>query len=164
MKLQRIMNIAWIGICACVGGIISEQLLHGPTDAIAREAYNNAREILRDVKGKPRIDMGVYDNNQPSVNLIGEDGRVRMQQSLYDGASNPGDRGLPVTTLYDNNGRLRMLLRIGAGKNQSPMLIMKDSLQRDRLILGLSINEAGEEPFMVIIDKSGAKHTLFGEF
>lgn len=164
MKMQRIVNLAWIGICACLGGIISENLFHGSADAVARELYENAREVLRDSKGKVRIDMGVYTNNQPSVNLIGEDGRLRMQQAIADGSSNGGDGGLPITSLYDNNGRQRLLLRLAGGKNQSPMLVMRDSRQRDRLIIGLHVNDAGEEPYMVIIDKTGAKHTLFGEF
>jgi len=52
-------------------------------------------------------------------------------------------------TFYDNDGRLKMLLRIQAGANAvARAWVMKDNSQHDRIVMGLSLSGADEEPFL----------------
>lgn len=115
-----------------------------------------------DPAGRLRLDIGVY-NNQPIQDLYGEDGKLRLQIGTYGGEVSSAEKGLPMIGFSDNQGRLKMLLRL-AGQNQSPVLVMKDNQQNDRVVLGLSLNNANEEPFLATFDRNGNKHMVFGEY
>ena len=88
--------------------------------------------------------------------LYGPDGKHRLQFGTYTASS---EQGLPLIGFSDNGGNLRLLLRL-AGQNESPVLIFKDKSHRDRIVIGLGMNEADEAPFFSYIDKDGATHNL----
>ena len=92
--------------------------------------------------------------------VMGPDGKQRAQVAVYDA---PGEAGLPMIGLTDNSQNLRLLLRL-AGTNSSPVLVMKDRQHRDRLVIGLSLNDGGEEPFIASFDKKGQKKLLLGSY
>jgi hypothetical protein len=94
------------------------------------------------------------------LSVNGSDGKQRAQIAVYDA---PGEAGLPMIGLWDNNQNLRLLLRL-AGTNSSPVLVMKDKEHRDRLVLGLGLNDGGEEPFMASFDRNGQKKMIFGSY
>lgn len=160
MNKRRMVELALICFFAFLGGVASEHVF---IRQAAAAGYGESMENYRDRDGRVRLNIGVT-NGQPSANLWGEDGTSRMQLGTYDGSVIPGEKGLPVITLSDNQGHLKMLLRMAPGKNQSPVLVMKDNQQRDRIVMGLSLNDDGEEPFLVYFDKNGGKHAVFGAF
>jgi hypothetical protein len=92
--------------------------------------------------------------------VMGPDGKQRVQLAVYDA---PGEAGLPLIGLSDNNQNLRLLLRL-AGMNSSPVLVMKDKEHRDRLVIGLGLNDAAEEPFIASFDKNGQKKMVLGSY
>jgi hypothetical protein len=159
MNKRRAIDLAMMCFFAFAGGMVSEQLFSKPAYAALSESLSS----FHDSGGTTRLSVGVY-NGQPQENIMGEDGKLRMQLGTYDGSVIAGEKGLPVMTFSDNLGRLKMLLRIAPGNNQSPVLVMKDNKQNDRIVMGLSLNGASKEPFLVYFDSSGNKHAVFGTF
>ena len=92
--------------------------------------------------------------------VMGPDGKQRVQVAVYDA---PGEAGLPMIGLSDNNENLRLLLRL-AGTNSSPVLVMKDKEHRDRLVIGLGLNDGAEEPFIASFDRNGQKKMILGSY
>lgn len=101
--------------------------------------------------------------NEKVIRLYGPDGRERLQLGTYDGSYSKAEKGLPLIGFSDNKGGLRLLFRL-AGRNESPVLVFKDSHHRDRMVIGLGLNENKEEPFIAFFDKSGKKHLLMGNY
>jgi hypothetical protein len=94
------------------------------------------------------------------VYVYGPDSNPRMAMGTYAAS---GEKGLPFMGLSDNKGDLRLLFRL-FGPNEVPVLIFKDSHHRDRMVIGLGLNDSGEEPFIATFDKSGKKHLLMGKY
>lgn len=111
-----------------------------------------------DAKGVARLDSGLIDGN-PIQDFYGPDGKIRLQFGTYTAA---GEAGLPLVALSDNQGEIRLLLRL-AGANESPVLIFKDKQHRDRMIMGLGLS-GEQEPFLAYFDKNGQKRMAFGEY
>lgn len=153
MKAQVIFKIFLTCLFAFIGGAFSSQILGSNT---ARAAQEEIKEFF-DISGIKRLDLGVY-NNAGIMDIYGENGSPRLQFGTY---TQPGEKGLPMAVFSDNNGHIKMLLRL-AGANQSPVLIFKDSKGSDRMILGLALNDGSEDPFLTYTDSEGA-HTLFGK-
>ena len=65
--------------------------------------------------------------------------------------------------LYDNKHNIRLLLRL-AGHNESPVLVFKDTNHRDRMVIGLGMEGADQEPFIAVLDKNGGKKMLTGNY
>jgi len=160
MKKYRVLNLLLVCIFAFAGGVVSQPLMKIGVSLAAD--IEQERQVFRDQSGRGRLDIGVY-NDQPMEDLYGADGKLRIQIGTYTGDVSSAEKGLPVMTFSDNQGRLKMLLRI-AGPNQSPVLVMKDNQERDRVVLGLSLGDAGEEPFLATFDKNGVKHMVFGDY
>ena len=132
-----------------------------PKDALAEMGQTLNAERLFFVGADGRVGGQVYMGaNGAILNLNGKDQVQRLQMGTYD---NPGEAGLPMLGLSDNKGNLRMLLRL-AGTNESPVLIFKDREHRDRIIIGLGLNDLDEEPCFATFDKNGNKHMLTGSY
>lgn len=101
----------------------------------------------------------MFASTQPMF-FYGEDGQPRLQMGMYTA---PGEKGLPLVGLSDNHGRLRMLFRL-AGANESPVIVMKDTNGRDRLVMGLGLNDPQQAPFLSLVDGSGAHQNVFGQY
>ena len=159
MKKDRVLSLLLVCVFAFAGGVVSQPLMKIGTSLAAD---GDERQVFRDLSGRGRLDLGVYQD-QPMENLYGADGKLRIQIGTYTGDVSSAEKGLPVMTFSDNQGRLKMLLRI-AGPNQSPVLVMKDNQERDRVVLGLSLGDSGEEPFLATFDRNGGKHMVFGDY
>lgn len=114
---------------------------------------------LNDGKNGKGVNLYVNDG-QGGQAFYDELGRMRLQLGTYPGA---GERGMPMLGLSDSKGELRLLMRT-AGSNESPVIIMKDHNGSDRIVMGLALSDAGEEPFLSIVDQYGARHNIFGSY
>lgn len=182
MKKKHVLELAVICLFAFLGGFVSD-LVFKPTPSHAEsqdvsfanlvgqnrrlsiDAFvkgNEVTEQFYDAAGNARLNFGLR-MGQPVENFIGEDGQVRLQLAIYPGNVDPNEQGLPFIGFSDNKGALKMLFRL-AGRNGSPVIVMKDNQHRDRIVMGLALNDANEEPFLAIFDKNGNKKMIFGEY
>jgi hypothetical protein len=137
---------------------------------LAWKTADRATQMFYDERGQSRMDLGIY-NDQPMQNFYGDDGKIRLQigtyPGTYTGVSQAGpatsERGMPMMGFSDNSGNLKMLFRL-AGGNQSPVIIMKDNQHRDRIVMGLALNDGKQEPFLATYDNDGNKKMIFGDF
>lgn len=88
---------------------------------------------------------------------------LRLQLGTYDGSVSRSEKGLPLVGLSDNGQRLRFLLRL-AGKNESPVLVFKDTRGADRMVIGLRLADGSQEPFIATFDRNGKKQLLTGQY
>ena len=154
---RNVFSFATFATFAFAGGFAA-QILLGP---IAARAQLDAESYfaLHDAKNKNGIYMYVSDG-QPGAVMYGEDGKMRLQMGTYNAGS---ERGQPLFGLSDAKGHLRLLLRL-AGTNNSPVLVMKDDAGRDRIVLGLALEKAEQEPFLTVTGNDGKAREIFGEF
>lgn len=143
-------------IFAFIGGFVAQLTLY----AIPTEAASRMLSYLKvyDATNSKGIEFYVHQG-YPAQNYYAPDGKIRIQNGIYNGA---GEQGLPLVSLNDNQGNIRMLLRL-AGRNESPVLIFKDTQHRDRLVLGLGLN-ADQNPFLAVFDENGTKTNVFGSY
>jgi len=167
---KSLLHTLLICFFAFVGGVFSDQILRaGDTHAdIVPDLLGNDGikfgEIYKDGKKRKRIVINSSEG-APIQEFFGADGTRRLQVGTYQGEESPSsDAGLPLISLMDRQGQMRMLFRITQGKNQSPVMVLKDSKGNDRVVLGLAINADSEEPFLAYYDKLGGKHLVFGNF
>jgi hypothetical protein len=177
---KGLLHIALIAGMAFAGGFAAQLVAHpatGQAQVVPEDVYNNSNGstpqiinqgpsnlgqnvlTLSDLKNRKGLTAFVNDG-QPGEILYGEDGQIRLQLGTYTA---PGERGLPLVALSDNTGHVRALLRL-AGDHQSPVLIMKDSSGKDRLVMGLSLTDPAQEPFLAVTDKDGHRKMIFGEY
>ncbi len=147
-------------VVSFLGGLLSNFLFRPePVSAEELQRLNAYVEVLQReglARGDPRTPGAV-------LQLYAYDGQPRLQLGTYSGAYSKSEKGLPLIGLSDNRGGLRLLLRL-AGRNESPVLVFKDKAKRDRLVIGLGLSDADEEPFIVHFDKDGTKHLLLGKY
>jgi hypothetical protein len=159
MSLRLIvLQLAFAAIFAFLGGFTAQVLL-AAKPGFAQETRRMLAGTLLEVMGpdnKKGVEAYVSDGQAEQI-FYGEDGKPRIEMGSYPGA---GERGQPLTGLWDNKGELRLLLRL-AGPTDSPVIVMKDSQGRDRLVMGLSF-DAKQDPFLNITDSTGANKNLFG--
>ena len=153
MKIQTFIGIILTCLFAFFGGAFSEQIFSSNAAMAAQEEMKS----FFDQSGIKRLDLGVY-NNAAIQDFYSEDGRPRLQFGTYTAEF---EKGLPMAAFSDNNGHIKMLLRL-AGPNQSPVIIFKDSKGNDRMVMGLALNDGSEDPFLTYNDGDGI-HTLFGK-
>ena len=146
------------------GGVLA-QLWFSPSKAIAGNNRTlSANTIyLQSAGGKQQAVLWGQPNGGGMISLMGPDGKQRIQLGSYDGSHSKSEKGLPLIGLSDNRGDLRLLFRL-AGSNESPVLVFKDKKHRDRMVIGMALNDRGEEPFIAFFDKSGKKHLLMGKY
>ncbi len=139
------INLAAVAFFSLLGSSLTTAFLQGGS-ALAGDYTSTIKNYTSD--------------GQPVQAFFGEDGKMRIQLGTY---SAQGERGLPLVGLSDNNGHLRMLLRL-AGPNESPVLIMKDKGGNDRIVMGLALSDKSEDPFLSVTDSSGQRKTIFGSY
>jgi hypothetical protein len=160
-SLKRLIWGMLILITSFLGGIFSN-IFFAPKMAIAQAGQTLSAERLYFTGPDQRNGGQVYfiDGSGAIISLNADDEKQRIQIGTYNGA---GEKGLPFIGLSDNKGDLRLLFRL-AGSNESPVLIFKDRQHRDRMVMGLGLNDSGEEPFIAYFDKSGNKQMLMGSY
>ncbi len=158
-----LIRVCLIAVAGFSGGAVSSLLL-SPTPSVATAAVSSPVTgsnyfLINDIKNPKGIEYYVYDG-YPAQNMYAMDGNVRLQQGLY---SKGDEAGLPLLAFWDNAQSMRMLFRL-AGKNESPVIIMKDRKGADRVVFGLNLDDPSEEPFLALIDATGKKNVLFGAY
>jgi hypothetical protein len=161
MDKKFFISICVLALAGFAGGVFSDQFLKPAAEA-ARAAAASPTSFFFDSSGERRIDLGLF-HDQTVQDFYGKDGKLRLQLATYDGSVRAGEKGLPCFTLYDNEGKLKMVLRLD-GPNQGPLIIMKDNSGTNRMIMGLDIWDKDEEPFLVTWDKDGKQHDIIGKF
>lgn len=163
---RNLFHSLLVCVFAFLGGLVSERFLHPSESHASAEIealnaqVNNMVQVIYDKDGKRRIDLDA-SRGSPLQDFYGDNGNLRLQLGTY---SNPAEAGLPLVGWSDTRGHLRMLMRLSAGANQSPVLVMKDSKGNDRVVFGTSSNDEGEEPFLAYFDKYNVKHMVFGRY
>lgn len=157
--MRKILYVFVLMPLMAFGGGFCAQWLLQPTQSLAQQAGDANVTLASDAKNARGIQAYVQDG-QPGFILYGEDGQMRMQMGTYAGA---GERGMPLLGLSDTKGRLRLLFRM-AGANESPVIIMKDTGGRDRMVMGLSLSDPAQAPFLSTVDENGQKKDIFGKY
>ena len=156
MRFRRLsLQFAVLAVFSFAGGFAGT-LFTGHTAEAQQEQNFFA---LSDAKNAKGVNTYVSDGQGGQV-FYGENGQVRLQMGTYNG---PGERGLPLVALSDTSGHIRLLLRL-AGGNESPVLVMKDKTGTDRLVMGLGLSDAKQEPFLAVTDASGQRQNVFGSY
>jgi hypothetical protein len=171
MGKRLFLSVFLLAVTGFFGGVFSDQFLR-PAFEIIGAHRSSGMSTFVDGNGQKRMDIGVY-RDQPIQDLYGMDGKLRLQFGTYlgkidvpPGEPNPyreDEKGLPYFTLSDNEGRLKMVIRLD-GPKQGPLIIMKDNTGTNRMIMGLDIWDKAEEPFLVTWDKDGKQHDIIGNF
>jgi hypothetical protein len=161
MDRKTFIHLVVLALFGFGGGIFSDQFLRPALAAMEHRRMSGMLDFF-DEDGKERMDMGVY-NGQAQQNIYGADGKLRVQFGTYAGEVRENEKGLPSFTLYDNDGKLKMVFRLD-GPNQGPLIIMKDNSGTNRMIMGLDIWDKAEEPFLVTWDKDGKQRDIIGNF
>jgi hypothetical protein len=144
-----------------LGGMASNVLFTAKSaSAQSQQTLNAERLYFTGPDGRNGGQVYFVDGSGAIISLNADDQKQRIQIGTYNGA---GEKGLPFIGLSDNKGDLRLLFRL-AGSNESPVLIFKDSQHRDRMVMGLGLNDSAEEPFIAYFDKSGNKQMLMGSY
>ncbi len=156
-------SLGWVMVLlmSFLGGM-SAQILFPLRHAVAqsKDVLRAERLYFTGPDGRNGGQVYFVDGSGAVISLNAADERQRIQIGTYNG---PGEKGLPLIGLSDNSGALRLLFRL-AGSNQSPLMIFKDRQGRDRMVIGLGLNDPGEEPFISYIEKDGTKKTLMGAY
>jgi len=126
-------------------------MAHSQMNKMAASIYN-----LVDENGKIFGRMEKSKNFPPMFYLFDENGKMRIQMATYED-------GVPLFALNDHKNRTRGLYRL-AGKNHSPVIVMKDSKGKDRIVMGLDLTNEKENPFLAYFDEKGKKHMAFGNY
>lgn len=153
--MRKYLQIPLLALCAFAGGFTAQALFSAaPSQAAQLMSYFK----LGDTQNSKGLELYVHQGG-PAQNFYGEDGKIRLQMGTYTA---PGEKGLPLISLNDNSGNIRILMRL-AGANEAPVLIFKDKNQRDRMVMGLSLSGT-EEPFLATYDSNGSKTNVFGSY
>jgi hypothetical protein len=70
--------------------------------------------------------------------------------------------GLPQIRLLSAKGQPKLTLKV-MGTNQSGTIAFQDSKGKERMRLGLDPSDASEDPYLFWVDKTGARHPVFGK-
>ncbi|MCB1782567.1 MAG: hypothetical protein KDI13_01090 [Alphaproteobacteria bacterium] len=98
-------------------------------------------------------------------NIYGKDGKLRIQNGIYSKSGGRGEENLSFFGLYDNRGQLRLLFRLdGLGGNESPLIIMKDTGGRDRVIMGLDLRGNEQNAFLRQSGNGKGSQDIVGQF
>lgn len=157
MNLRKYIQFPILAFCAFAGGFAAQTMLTSTPSQAASQLMSYFK--VSDPANPKGIEMYV-NQGSPGQNFYAYDGMIRLQLGTYTA---PGERNLPLVSLNDNSGRIRMLLRL-AGGNEAPVLIFKDKQQRDRMVIGLNIVGGDEAAFITTYDAKGVKTNVLGNF
>ncbi len=154
--MKKFIQFPLLALCAFAGGFAAQTVMTVTPAQAAAQIMSYLK--LGDTQNPKGLELYVHEGG-PAQNFYGADGKIRLQLGTYTA---PGEKGLPLISMNDNGGNIRMLLRL-AGANEAPVLIFKDKNHRDRMVMGLSLNGT-EEPFLATYDSNGTKTNVFGNY
>jgi len=159
-KIKNDWVVAGMLIMSFLGGMAGQWVLRPPAVYAQSDPLSTDRLYFTDADGKVVGQVYSSPGSGAIISLDAHDGSQRLQLGTYSGS---GEQGLPLVGLSDNGSELRMLMRL-AGPNESPVMIFKDKGGRDRIVLGLGLQDAAQEPFLAVFDEHGAKKMIFGAY
>jgi hypothetical protein len=118
----------------------------GPQKQVSAEQF-----VLVDANGKTLAQLAKSGEGSPCLFVFDKEGKIRLEAGVY------GD-GQPFFGLFDAKYNALGLFRV-AGSQGSPVLVLKAG-GRDRMIVGLGMNDPAQEPFVEYYDVKGEKHEL----
>ncbi|MBI3725666.1 hypothetical protein HY251_17200 [bacterium] len=148
---ERSRTLALALVMGLAGG--SVRSLFEPRRADAKDPKTVSAEEFRlvDASGKTTAQLARSGEGSPVLFFFDKDGHARLQVGLYaDGGGLVG--------LFDAKGQATELLRT-AGSQGSPVIVLKAG-GKDRMILGLDMEKAGQEPFIEYFEEKGEKKEL----
>lgn len=117
----------------------------------AQKQISAEQFVLVDGSGKTMGQLCKSGEGSACLFLYDKDGHARLQAGCY------GD-GQPFFGLFDAKNNAVGLFRV-AGSQGSPVVVLKAG-GKDRMIVGLDMNDANQEPFIEYFDAKGGKHEL----
>lgn len=143
-------------VLGCLGGFLGGSLRSAVAPRAeaappAQKQVSAEQFVLVDASGKTMAQLAKTGEGTPCLFLFDREGHARLQAGVY------GD-GLPFFGLFDAKNNAIGLFRV-AGSQGSPVLVLKAG-GRDRMIVGLGMNDPGQEPFIEYVDAKGEKHEL----
>lgn len=98
-------------------------------------------------------------------NIYGKNNKLRLQFGIYSPQIDPGEENLSFFGLYDTKGNLRLLFRLdGLGGNESPMILMKDTSGRNRVLMGLDLQAQNQDAFLATFNQQNYQTNMVGGF
>jgi len=162
--MKKVFIVLVIIAAGFAGGMMAQIWGYSKEAFASRDQEIHASRIyIHDPSGQGKAVLWGNSNGGGLMELLGPDGKTRIQLGSYDGSYSQSEKGLPLIGFSDNGGNLRLLFRL-AGRNESPVLVFKDRNHRDRMVIGLGLSDGNEEPFFAYFDKSGKKRTLLGTY
>lgn len=140
---------------AALGNWTSTPASAAHQDGVVYDSVESSDFVLVGESGRTSAQITNSGAGTGSLFLYDTDGRARVWAGTYE----DGDPGI---VLNDPQGNAALILRL-AGSQHSPVLVFKANGQ-DRMVLGLSMNQKEQEPFLVTFDKSGNQKSHFGVF
>jgi hypothetical protein len=167
---KHILTVVLIAVFAVAGGSMSGRFFNAPDYSVPRvtNIYNPDGRLREEGEAyfgrtdKKLMDIGLA-HGTPLQDFYDQNNALRMQFGIYLGDMRGDERGLPFASLNDNNGLLKLLLRLDR-RNNAPLVILKDSKGANRVIMGLALYDEGQDPFLLYLDKDGTKHMVLGTF
>lgn len=142
--------------------ILSRNALSSLSQGIEANArYPNVMQYFYNTARRSQLDYGVF-NNSALMDFYDRLGRLQIQFGTYNTSVRANEDGLSFAGISDDRGVLRLLFRLDGGA-ASPLIIMKDSVGQNRLIMGLDINGGEYDPFFVQYNSTQAKSVFFGK-
>jgi hypothetical protein len=150
--MKEMLLAALFVACSLMGGMASRSLK--PHQVFSGQFH--AEAVFSDAGGRPSQVFSATP--EPVESMIGPEGGPRLEMGLEQ-ESVAGET--PFLKFSNNRGELRVVYRL-KGTEDEPLIVMKDRRGRDRIVIGLDERDAGEEPFLALLDADGAAHMVFG--
>ncbi len=140
-----------------IGGIASQFIFSSTTlNAAIQQPLKTDNLAIVDKFDRLGANFYKVESSGGVLYLNDKMGKVKLQLGTY---TNTSQKELPLTALYDSKMQPRLFIRL-AGKNESPVLVFKDKNNKDRMMLGLSLDDKSEAPFLTYYDHDGTLHSM----
>jgi hypothetical protein len=138
--------------------IRAELLLAAIAGFASAGALRESGLSLRDAQNRNRLQISALEGDGSAVWFFDDQNAFRLSAGIY--AEDPAN---PVVAFAPPGGgsAVKLLLRLAG--NQSPVIVVKDKPNSDRIVMGLDMGGLDEEPFLVYHTQGGQK-AVFGHF
>ena len=160
--MDKLRSHLCVIVCSAIGMIIGHWLAahlawpgaraEAQSESASRAGVLSTRMLeVVGADGRRQIVMGTSGEGSPGIWIFDRNGKARLSIGLY------GDNNASVV-LNDEHEQAVQIFRT-VGERSAPVLVMK-SQGRDRIVMGL--NNASQDPFLVLYGVDGAKQSVFG--
>ena len=155
----------WLLAVGFLGGFLASLAGH-PAFLARAETYLEDTVLgpiyeITDSEGRKALSFGETSGGEGSGGFwfFDHGGHVRLSGCVFPGGE------LSCIGLMSPNVDInpKVFMRLD-GTNQNGMLFFKNSRDQHRIDLGVDINDADENPYLVYFNREGKKHSVFGQF